>query len=48
MITKMERREFLKLGLAITGVSVGGGFLSVVSNLKGAFASTEEYRKKYP
>ncbi|NOZ84136.1 MAG: 4Fe-4S dicluster domain-containing protein [Epsilonproteobacteria bacterium] len=48
MITRMERREFLKLGLTITGVSVGGGFLSVVSNFKKVFASTEEYRKKYP
>lgn len=41
----IERRAFLKLGLAITGVFAGGKVLSVVSALdKDANASTEFYK----
>ena len=43
----IERRAFLKLGLAITGVFAGGKVLSITSMLgKDAHASTE-YFKKY-
>lgn len=37
--TKLERREFLKLGFVITGVLGGSTVLSLVSNLGGALAS---------
>ncbi len=48
MIKEIERREFLKLGLAITGVFAGGSLLSVVSQFDRVFASEEEYLEKYP
>lgn len=48
MISELERREFLKLGLAITGVFAGGSLLSVVSQFDKVFASVEDYRHKYP
>ncbi|RMG72635.1 MAG: 4Fe-4S dicluster domain-containing protein [Nitrospirae bacterium] len=48
MIKEIERREFLKLGLAITGVFAGGSLLSVVSQFDRVFASEEDYLEKYP
>lgn len=47
-VTKLERRTFLKMGLVITGVFVGGRILSAVSNLNKAFASTTDFIEKYP
>jgi len=44
----IERREFLKIGLAISGIFAGGTILSVVSNMNKVFASPEEFAKKYP
>ncbi|HPD57125.1 MAG TPA: 4Fe-4S dicluster domain-containing protein [Smithellaceae bacterium] len=42
-----ERREFLKMGLVVTGVLAGGGILSLVSNVKKAY-SLDAYRDEYP
>ncbi len=47
-ISVVERREFLKIGLAITGVLAGGGVLSLVSDIHKVFASPKEFSKKYP
>jgi protein NrfC len=47
-VSPMERREFLKIGLAITGVFAGGTILSAVSNINRVFASPEEMAGKYP
>ncbi len=48
MVNEIERREFLKLGLAITGVFAGGTILSVVSQFDKVFASEKEYIQRYP
>ena len=42
-----ERRDFLKMGLAITGVLAGGTVLSLLSSV-GQSLAAEAYRKKYP
>lgn len=42
-----ERREFLKIGLKITGVLAGGSILSLVSNINKAY-SLDMFRDKYP
>jgi len=42
-----ERREFLKMGLIVTGVLAGGGILSLVSNVKNAY-SLDAFRSEYP
>src|SRR3989337_738090 len=47
-VSTMERREFLKIGLAITGVFASGTLLSAVSNINSVFASPEEMAEKYP
>jgi tetrathionate reductase subunit B len=47
-VSAMERREFLKIGLAITGVFAGGTLISAVSNINKVFASHEEMAEKYP
>lgn len=47
-VTGLERRAFLKIGLAITGVYAGGRLLSVVSKVNEAFASTTDFVEKYP
>lgn len=47
-ISSMQRREFLKIGLAVTGVVAGGTALSLVSNINEVFATPEEFAKKYP
>ncbi|MFA6001844.1 MAG: 4Fe-4S dicluster domain-containing protein [Thermoleophilia bacterium] len=46
--TEMERRTFLKLGLAITGVFAGGTLLSAVSVVDKVFASRQEFADQYP
>lgn len=47
-VNSLERRTFLKIGLAITGVYAGGRILSVVSKVNEAFASTTDFVEKYP
>lgn len=47
-VPMQERRDFLKMGLLVTGVFAGGTLLSVVSGFNKVFASPEEYIKKYP
>jgi Fe-S-cluster-containing dehydrogenase component len=47
-ITEMERREFLKIGLLITGVFAGGSILSAASVVNHAFASPGQFTEKYP
>jgi len=42
-----ERREFLKIGLKITGVLAGGSVLSLISNIDQAY-SLDIFRDKYP
>jgi protein NrfC len=43
-----ERREFLKIGLAITGVFAGGKIFSATSVVDKAYASGSEFAEKYP
>jgi Fe-S-cluster-containing dehydrogenase component len=47
-VSAIERRDFLKLGFAITGVFAGGTVLSLVSNVKKVFASPGEFTDQYP
>jgi protein NrfC len=47
-VTEIERRDFLKIGLAITGVFAGGTILSAASVVDKVFASQEDYTTKYP
>ena len=47
-VSTMERREFLKIGLVITGVFAGGTILSAVSNINKVFAAHEGKTGKYP
>ncbi len=42
-----ERREFLKIGLIVTGVFAGGTLISLISNTKDLFAPGA-YQKEYP
>jgi protein NrfC len=42
------KREFLKIGLIITGVLAGGSLFSVVSRVAEGLASPEELHKSYP
>lgn len=46
LLSPMERRAFLKLGLAVTGVFAGGAILSLTSAVQNAFASGG-HAKKY-
>ncbi|MCL4473040.1 MAG: 4Fe-4S dicluster domain-containing protein [Actinobacteria bacterium] len=46
--SEMERRTFLKLGLAITGVFAGGTLLSAASVVDKVFATQQEFTDKYP
>lgn len=46
--TAIQRRDFLKLGLAITGVFAGGTLLSAVSVVDQVFASKQDFAEKYP
>nr|NIS40794.1 4Fe-4S dicluster domain-containing protein [Desulfuromonadales bacterium] len=43
-----ERRQFLKMGLTLTGVFAGGTMLSAVSSASKVFASEADYASKYP
>ena len=47
-VSEMERRTFLKLGLAITGVFAGGTLLSAASVVDKVFATQQEFTDKYP
>jgi Fe-S-cluster-containing dehydrogenase component len=47
-ISDMERRDFLKIGLLITGVFAGGSVLSAMSVVNRAFASTKQFSAQYP
>jgi Fe-S-cluster-containing dehydrogenase component len=47
-ISTLERRSFMKIGLAITGVFAGGRILSAVSNVSEAFASSTDFVEQYP
>lgn len=47
-ISEIERREFLKIGLVVTGVLAGGSILSLVSNAEKVFASAGGFTEKYP
>jgi tetrathionate reductase subunit B len=42
-----ERRDFLKIGLVVTGIFAGGTVLSLVSNARGLFSS-DAFRDEYP
>ncbi len=48
MLSRMERRAFLKLGLAVTGAFAGGTILSLSSIAGRAFASPDAHAKQYP
>ncbi len=43
-----ERRHFLKMGLAVTGVFAGGTVLSLVSAVDKAYATPGQYTENYP
>jgi protein NrfC len=47
-VSSLERREFMKIGLAITGVFAGGSLFSVMSSFSKVFASAEDFSKRYP
>ncbi|MFQ3573552.1 MAG: 4Fe-4S dicluster domain-containing protein [Thermodesulfovibrionales bacterium] len=47
-VSSLQRREFLRIGLVITGVFAGGSLLSVVSSIDKVFASKEDLKKGYP
>lgn len=47
-VSGMERRAFMKIGLAITGVLAGGKLLSVISNVNEVFASETDFVEQYP
>ncbi len=43
-----ERRNFLKMGLVMTGVFAGGSLLSVTSAVDKVYASANQFVEKYP
>ncbi|RJQ22816.1 MAG: 4Fe-4S dicluster domain-containing protein [Nitrospiraceae bacterium] len=47
-VPMIERREFLRMGLIITGVFAGGTILSAVPHMNKVFASSRETAGKYP
>jgi Fe-S-cluster-containing dehydrogenase component len=47
-IPMQERRTFMKMGLALTGIFAGGTVFSAVSCIDRVFASSEEFAGKYP
>lgn len=47
-LSSLQRREFLKIGLVVTGVFAGGSIISLVSSIDKVFASKEEMKRKYP
>lgn len=46
-VSEMDRREFLKIGLAVTGVFAGGTIVSAVSAAEKIFPH-DSYEEKYP
>ncbi len=47
-LPEMERRQFLKIGLVVTGIFAGGSVLSLMSNIDKVFASKEDLKQRYP
>lgn len=47
-IPEMQRREFMKLGLVITGIFAGGTVLQLASAFDKVFASASGFKEKYP
>ncbi len=47
-VSDAERRTFMKIGLAITGVFAGGKIFSAVSNIDKVYATEGEFIEKYP
>jgi protein NrfC len=47
-ITDIERRDFLKIGLAVTGVFAAGTMISAISVADEVFATREELEEDYP
>ncbi|WP_298036500.1 4Fe-4S dicluster domain-containing protein [uncultured Desulfuromonas sp.] len=47
-VSTEERRSFLKMGLAVTGVFAGGTIFSATSSVKSVYASAGAYAEKYP
>lgn len=47
-VPMQERRNFLKMGLALTGIFAGGTIFSAVSSFDRVFASTDDFKEKYP
>jgi len=43
-----ERRNFLKMGLTVTGIFAGGTLLSAVSHVNKAYASAGSFAEQYP
>lgn len=43
-----ERRHFIKMGLAVTGVFAGGTLLSLVSAVEKVYATPGQYGEQYP
>lgn len=46
-LSDKERRDFLKIGLVVTGIFAGGTVLSLVSNVRRVF-SPDAFRDEYP
>jgi protein NrfC len=47
-VSMMERRDFLKMGLLVTGTLAGGTLLQLMSAVEKAFASQKDFAEKYP
>lgn len=47
-LSSEERRQFLKLGLKVTGVFAGGSMLSLVSVVDRVYATPEQFKVEYP
>ena len=47
-ISSEDRRDFLKMGLALTGIFAGGTIFSAVSRVEKVYASGAEFAENYP
>jgi protein NrfC len=47
-VSMQDRRDFLKMGLVITGIVAGGTMFSAISGSNKVFASAAEFKEKYP
>jgi Fe-S-cluster-containing dehydrogenase component len=47
-LSDRERRDFLKIGLTVTGIFAGGTILSLVSTVRGVLASDADKKDEYP